>query len=60
MKQAGRRGSALKRHKTIRAKELFTTLNMETAGGSPADLKSFIGAEIEKWGPIVKAANITF
>ena len=46
--------------KTIRAKELFTTLNMETAGGSPADLKSFIGAEIEKWGPIVKAANITF
>jgi tripartite-type tricarboxylate transporter receptor subunit TctC len=41
-------------------KEAFGALGIVPAGGSPDDLKAFIAAEIEKWGPIVKAANITF
>ena len=45
---------------TARAQELFASLNMETAGGSPADLATFIAAEITKWGPIVRGAKIEF
>jgi tripartite-type tricarboxylate transporter receptor subunit TctC len=29
-------------------------------GGTPADLKAFTQSEIDKWGPIIKAANINF
>jgi tripartite-type tricarboxylate transporter receptor subunit TctC len=43
-----------------RAKETFSNLGIEMAGGSPDDLRTFIGAEIAKWGPIVRAANIAF
>jgi tripartite-type tricarboxylate transporter receptor subunit TctC len=43
-----------------RAKETFGNLGIEMAGGSPDDLRTFIGAEIAKWGPIVRAANIAF
>jgi tripartite-type tricarboxylate transporter receptor subunit TctC len=28
------------------------------AGGTPAEAKAFIAAEVRKWGPIIKAANI--
>jgi tripartite-type tricarboxylate transporter receptor subunit TctC len=42
------------------AKEMFDGLGIVPAGGSPDDLKAFIAAEVEKWAPIVKAANITF
>ena len=28
------------------------------AGGTPEQAKAFIAAEIRKWGPIIKAANI--
>ena len=42
------------------AKETFESLGIATAGGTPEDLKAFIAAEVEKWAPIVKAANITF
>jgi tripartite-type tricarboxylate transporter receptor subunit TctC len=41
-------------------KEMFANLGIVAAGGSPDDLKAFIAAEIAKWGPIVKDANITF
>jgi tripartite-type tricarboxylate transporter receptor subunit TctC len=42
------------------AREMFDGLGIVAAGGSPDDLKAFISAEVEKWAPIVKAANITF
>lgn len=46
--------------KTSKAKDLFSKLGVQAAGGTPADLKKFVADEIEKWGPIVKGANISF
>jgi tripartite-type tricarboxylate transporter receptor subunit TctC len=46
--------------KSDKAKELFEKLGVQAAGGTPADLKAFVAAEIDKWGPIIKAANISF
>ncbi|MDT3688137.1 MAG: tripartite tricarboxylate transporter substrate binding protein [Pseudorhodoplanes sp.] len=46
--------------KTSKAKDLFSKLGVQSAGGTPADLKKFVADEIEKWSPIVKAANISF
>jgi tripartite-type tricarboxylate transporter receptor subunit TctC len=34
------------------------TLDMQPAGGSPQDLQAYIDAEVAKWGPVIKAANI--
>jgi tripartite-type tricarboxylate transporter receptor subunit TctC len=31
---------------------------MQAVGGTPADLKTFIASELQKWGPVVKEANI--
>jgi tripartite-type tricarboxylate transporter receptor subunit TctC len=31
---------------------------MQAAGGTPADLKAFMDAELAKWGPVVRAAKI--
>jgi tripartite-type tricarboxylate transporter receptor subunit TctC len=45
---------------TAQAKEMFENLGIETAGGTPDQLKTFITSEIEKWSPIVKGANISF
>jgi tripartite-type tricarboxylate transporter receptor subunit TctC len=46
--------------RTPQAKEMFEQLGVEAAGGSPDDLNKFITAELAKWGPIVKGANISF
>jgi tripartite-type tricarboxylate transporter receptor subunit TctC len=46
--------------KTPQARELFETLGIDVAGGTPDDLKAFIAAEVEKWAPIIKAAKIEF
>jgi tripartite-type tricarboxylate transporter receptor subunit TctC len=46
--------------KTKAAAELFEKLGIQAAGGSPQELKAFIEAELEKWGPIIKAAKIEF
>jgi tripartite-type tricarboxylate transporter receptor subunit TctC len=46
--------------KTSKAKDLFGKLGVQAAGGTPAHLKKFVVDEIEKWGPIVKGANISF
>ena len=43
-----------------KTQEFLANFGAEPAGGSPADLKAFTQAEIEKWGPIIKAANINF
>lgn len=45
---------------TDEAREMFAKLGAEPAGGSPADAAAFIRAELEKWGPIVRDANIRF
>jgi tripartite-type tricarboxylate transporter receptor subunit TctC len=46
--------------KASKAKDLFSKLGVQAVGGTPADLKKFVADEIEKWGPIVKGANISF
>ena len=46
--------------KTKVATELFEKLGIQAAGGSADDLKTFIDAEMAKWGPIIKGAKIEF
>jgi tripartite-type tricarboxylate transporter receptor subunit TctC len=46
--------------KEAKTQEFLANLGAVPAGGSPADLEAFTQAEIEKWGPIIKAANISF
>ncbi|MFA6265815.1 MAG: tripartite tricarboxylate transporter substrate binding protein [Pseudolabrys sp.] len=46
--------------KEPKTQEFLANFGIETAGGSPADLQAFTRREIEKWGPIIKAANISF
>jgi tripartite-type tricarboxylate transporter receptor subunit TctC len=41
-------------------RQFLNNLGIETAGGTPEQLKAFIKSEIDKWSPIIKAANITF
>ena len=41
-----------------KGQEALATLSMQAVGGSPADLKAFIAAELKKWGPVVKGADI--
>jgi tripartite-type tricarboxylate transporter receptor subunit TctC len=45
---------------TPATQELFGKLGVQSAGGTPAELKTFIAGEIAKWEPIVKGANISF
>ena len=45
---------------TDEAREMFAKLGAEPAGGSPGDAAAFIRAELDKWGPIVRDANIRF
>jgi len=42
-----------------KGKQTLDTFDMLPAGGTPADLRAYIGSELTKWGPVVKAANIT-
>lgn len=46
--------------KDEKTKEFLANLGITPAGGSPADLKAYTEAEIKKWEPIIKAANISF
>jgi tripartite-type tricarboxylate transporter receptor subunit TctC len=45
---------------TNEATGMFTKLGVEKAGGTPEELKDFVSSEIEKWAPIIKAADIKF
>jgi len=45
--------------KSPKGQEALATLGMQAVGGSPADLKAFIAAELAKWGPVVKEADIS-
>lgn len=46
--------------KDAKTQEFFANLGITPAGGSPADLKAYTEAEIKKWEPIIKDANISF
>jgi tripartite-type tricarboxylate transporter receptor subunit TctC len=41
-----------------KGKQQFYTLDMQAAGGTPADASAFIASEMIKWAPIIKKANI--
>jgi tripartite-type tricarboxylate transporter receptor subunit TctC len=45
--------------KSPKGQEVLAKLSMQAVGGSPADLKAFIASELQKWGPVVKEANIS-
>jgi tripartite-type tricarboxylate transporter receptor subunit TctC len=45
--------------KSPKGQDALVKLSMRPAGGTPADLKTFIGEELKKWGPIVKDADIS-
>ncbi|MBX9829580.1 MAG: hypothetical protein K2Y27_31895 [Xanthobacteraceae bacterium] len=45
--------------KSSKGQDALVKLSMHAAGGSPADLKAFIGSELRKWGPVVKDADIS-
>jgi tripartite-type tricarboxylate transporter receptor subunit TctC len=38
-------------------KERFASLGLEPAGGSPTECARFVKAEIDRWGPVVKAGG---
>ncbi len=42
-----------------KGKETLKTFDMLPAGGTPTDLETYIGSELTKWAPVVKAANIS-
>jgi tripartite-type tricarboxylate transporter receptor subunit TctC len=44
---------------STKGKAHLAQFGMQAAGGTPQDLKAYINAELAKWGPIIKAANIT-
>ena len=43
-----------------KAESFLNNLGVTIAGGTPEQLKSFTTSELGKWGPIIKAANISF
>src|SRR5262249_42228868 len=42
-----------------KGKRDLATFDMQAGGGTSADLKAFMASEAARWGPIIKAANIT-
>ena len=45
--------------KSPKGQDVLARLGMQAVGGAPADLKAFIASELQKWGPVVKEANIS-
>jgi len=45
--------------KRPKGQDVLAKLSMQAVGGTPADLKAFITSELQKWGPVVKEANIS-
>jgi tripartite-type tricarboxylate transporter receptor subunit TctC len=42
-----------------KGKQDLAKLDMQAGGGTAEDLKAFMAREVDKWGPIIKAADIT-
>jgi len=45
--------------KSEKGKTFLEQNALQGVGGTPDDLKAFIDSELAKWGPVIKAANIT-
>jgi tripartite-type tricarboxylate transporter receptor subunit TctC len=45
--------------KSPKGQDALAKLGMQAVGGPPAELKAFIASELQKWGPVVKEANIS-
>jgi tripartite-type tricarboxylate transporter receptor subunit TctC len=45
--------------KTDKGKAQLKAFSMTAAGGTPQQLRDFVSAELAKWGPVVKEANIS-
>ncbi len=45
--------------KSDKGRQDLAKFDMQAGGGTPDDLKAFMASEVAKWGPIIKAANIT-
>jgi tripartite-type tricarboxylate transporter receptor subunit TctC len=45
--------------KSPKGQDALANLSMQAVGGTPADLKAFIASELQKWGPVVKEADIS-
>ena len=45
--------------KSEKGRQDLAKFDMQAGGGTPDDLKAFMASEVAKWGPIIKAANIT-
>ena len=45
--------------KSARGQELIAKQAVEAGGGTPADAATFVKLELEKWEPVIKAANIS-
>ncbi|TPG57096.1 tripartite tricarboxylate transporter substrate binding protein [Roseomonas nepalensis] len=43
---------------SARGQEAIAKLSMQAVGGTPAELRAFIAAELRKWAPVVREANI--
>jgi tripartite-type tricarboxylate transporter receptor subunit TctC len=44
---------------SARGQELIAKQAVEAGGGTPADAAAFVKLELEKWEPVIKAANIS-
>jgi tripartite-type tricarboxylate transporter receptor subunit TctC len=44
---------------SAKAKELIARQMVEAGGGTPAEAEAFVKLELEKWAPVIKAANIS-
>lgn len=45
--------------KSPKGQDVLAKLGMQAVGGAAAELKAFIASELQKWGPVVKEANIS-
>jgi tripartite-type tricarboxylate transporter receptor subunit TctC len=45
--------------KSDKGKAQLKRFSMQAAGGTPDDMKAYVADELKKWGPIIKAANIS-
>ena len=45
--------------KSPKGRQQLDVFAMQAAGGTPDDLKAYIQSELAKWGPIIRAANIS-
>jgi tripartite-type tricarboxylate transporter receptor subunit TctC len=43
---------------SAKGKNLIARQAVEAGGGTPADAAAFVKSEIDKWEPVIKAANI--